>query len=203
MLISSGQIACTVASAPRTCFRSFYLLEMLRLPIVLLLSGASAYVLPSASLRSSVTSARALRTVMNEAPTVDIAQTAQAAMDNFLNMLPDDEEPPQSLIDLKAAVMDGDSMDIGAKIYLLLVDQCLGYDIVEGGVVKTQSDFSNLDDPEVKNKMAYIYTYGISMFKKGLVSEDALKDAILNKVAAKVGMDGPEFDKWLEIPAVE
>ena len=35
------------------------------------------------------------------------------------------------------------------------------------------------------------------------ILEDALKDAILNKVAAKVGMDGPEFDKWLEIPAVE
>ena len=41
------------------------------------------------------------------------------------------------------------------------------------------------------------------MFKRGYISEDALKDAVLNKVAAKVGMDGPSFDKWLEIPAVD
>ena len=41
------------------------------------------------------------------------------------------------------------------------------------------------------------------MFKKGYVGEEALKDIVLNKVASKVGMDGPAFDQWLEIPAVQ
>ena len=59
------------------------------------------------------------------------------------------------------------------------------------------------DDPKVKEKLAYIYTYGISMFKRGYISQDALKDAVLNNVASRVGMDGPAFDQWLEIPAVQ
>ena len=32
---------------------------------------------------------------------------------------------------------------------------------------------------------------------------DDLKDAVLNKVAGRVGMDGPAFDKWLQMPAVQ
>ena len=55
----------------------------------------------------------------------------------------------------------------------------------------------------MKEKLAYIYTYGISMFKRGYISQDALKDAVLNNVASRVGMDGPAFDQWLEIPAVQ
>jgi predicted DsbA family dithiol-disulfide isomerase len=41
------------------------------------------------------------------------------------------------------------------------------------------------------------------MFKKNYIAEDALKDAVLNKVANRVGMDGPAFDQWLAIPAVQ
>ena len=68
---------------------------------------------------------------------------------------------------------------------------------------KTKVDFGNLEDEEVMKKMTYIYTYGISMFKKGLIEEEALKDAVLNRLAAKVGKDGPGFDQWLAIPAVQ
>ena len=37
----------------------------------------------------------------------------------------------------------------------------------------------------------------------GYIKEDDLKDAVLNKVAGRVGMDGPAFDKWLQMPAVQ
>ena len=94
----------------------------------------------------------------------------------------------------------------------------------------TKVDFKNTDDPKVQEKMRYVYSCenapagsncnapdtaphrasrahlalpdGISMFKKGFITEDALKDAVLNKVASRVSMDGPGFDKWLEVPAV-
>lgn len=54
----------------------------------------------------------------------------------------------------------------------------------------------------VREKIGYVYTYGISMFKRGYINEGDLKDAVINKVAGRVGMDGPALDKWLEIPAV-
>ena len=41
------------------------------------------------------------------------------------------------------------------------------------------------------------------MFQRGFIAEDKLKDLVLNKVAARVGMDGPSLDKWLNIPAVQ
>ena len=60
-------------------------------------------------------------------------------------------------------------------------------------MVPTKVDYGNTDDPKVMEKMSYIYGYRISMFKRGYIKEDDLKDAVLNKVAGRVGMDGPAF----------
>lgn len=32
-------------------------------------------------------------------------------------------------------------------------------------------------------------------------SQDALKKIVLDDLAGKMGMDGPTFDKWLEMPS--
>jgi hypothetical protein len=53
----------------------------------------------------------------------------------------------------------------------------------------------------VREKLAYIYSYGITMFKRGMLDGDSLKEIVLADIAGRVNMDGPEFDKWLEIPA--
>ena len=67
----------------------------------------------------------------------------------------------------------------------------------------TKVDYANTDDPKVKEKMAYIYSYGITMFKRNFIAGDALKEIVLERIAGRIGMDGPTFDQWLEIPAVD
>ena len=124
-------------------------------------------------------------------------------MDSIMGALGDGVDPPKAMLGVKQAVSGGDPLEIGAALYLLLTEQALDYDIEDGKMQPTKVDFSNTEDMKVKEKMAYCYTYGINMFKRGFISEDALKDAVLNKVASRVGMDGPAFDKWLAIPAVE
>ena len=54
----------------------------------------------------------------------------------------------------------------------------------------------------VASKMAYCYEYGIKMFTRGLIKEDDLKQVVIEKLAGRVGLDGPKFDQWLGTPAV-
>lgn len=138
---------------------------------------------------------------MQEDKEINLAETATAAIDSVLGMLGDGAEPPKGLMPLKNAVADGEPMAIGNAMYLLLVEQCLDYDVVDGLMVPTTLDYGKTDDPKVKEKMQYIYSYGISMFQRKYISQDDLMDAVLTKVASRVGMDGPAFDKWLEMPA--
>jgi len=164
-------------------------------------SGWSA--LTTASLRSSrlvATDAEAA----SEAPTaVDIAESASRAIDTLVGMLDDGVSPPPSLLALKQAIESGESETIAKALYELLVEQTLDFDMSEERkLVETKVDYSQTDNALVREKMLYVYTYGISMFKRGYISGDALKEVVLEKVAARVGMDGPEFDKWLNIPAV-
>ena len=56
--------------------------------------------------------------------------------------------------------------------------------------------------PAVASKMAYCYEYGIKMFTRGLIKEDDLKQVVIEKLAGRVGLDGPKFDQWLGTPAV-
>ena len=154
------------------------------------------------SLKAGVTAARVSPAVrMQQDKEINLAETATAAIDSVLGMLGDGAEPPKGLMPLKNAVADGEPMAIGNAMYLLLVEQCLDYDVVDGLMVPTTLDYGKTDDPKVKEKMQYIYSYGISMFQRKYISQDDLMDAVLTKVASRVGMDGPAFDKWLEMPA--
>ena len=167
---------------------------------------AHSYLLPTpAMLRTRLASfPRSAGISMEEAaPQVSIAERATAAIDTIMGMMGEGVDPPTSLIDLKNSVSAGDPMDIGDKMYLLLCEQSLDYDLVDGTMVKSTLDYSNKDDPKVKEKIGYVYSYGINMYKMGLVSGDRLKDAVLSKVASRVSMTGEELDKWLEIPAVQ
>ena len=137
----------------------------------------------------------------------NLADMAMAAIDNVLRMC-QECDPPKALIGVKNALEEGEQLAIGNAMYLLLVEQCLDFDPVEDPQAEypqlqpTTTDWKNLEDPKVKEKLGYVYNYGIGMFQKGMISEDALKDAVLSKVAARVDMDGPAFDQWLQIPAV-
>ena len=56
--------------------------------------------------------------------------------------------------------------------------------------------------PRVMEKLSYIYRYGITMFQRGMLAEEPLKEIVLTKIASRVGMNGEEFDQWLQVPAV-
>ena len=65
----------------------------------------------------------------------------------------------------------------------------------------TKVDYSNKDDDAVREKMAYIYSYGITMFKRGLIRPEPLMKIVEERVARRVGLDGPVLDQWLNVPA--
>ena len=41
------------------------------------------------------------------------------------------------------------------------------------------------------------------MYKRGFIDGGALKTIVLERMAARVGLDGPGFDQWLAMPAAE
>ena len=88
----------------------------------------------------------------------------------------------------------------------LLVDQALDYDTLETDgqvvLVPTSVDYTNLEDPRIKDKMKYVYTYGIGMYTRGMMEAEQLKAIVLERLAGRIGMDGPAFDRYLEMPAV-
>ena len=70
-------------------------------------------------------------TMQEEQPQVNMVETATASIDRILQMLGPDMEPPSALMPLKQACTDGDEMAIGAKLYDLLIQQCLDYEVGE------------------------------------------------------------------------
>ena len=126
---------------------------------------------------------------------------ATAAIDQLLGMLGEDVDPPATLMPLKTAISEGDQGDISAALYCVLIEQALDYDNKEGKLYKTDVDFGNKDDPRVREKIAYIYSYGITMFKRGFIQAEPLQKIVVERIASRIGLDGPALDKWLEIPA--
>jgi len=163
-------------------------------------SDALALTLPRSfrGSRSAVTRAEA----PSEPQAPSMADLSTQSIDRFLEML-DGVEPPPSVMNLKAAVQAGDEAAMAEGMYLLLIDQSLDYDIGEdGSVTKTKLDLSDTSDEAVKEKFRYVYSYGITMLSRGMIAQEPLQKAVLEKLAGRVGMDGPEFDKWLQMPAV-
>merc|ERR1712113_465135 len=119
-----------------------------------------------------------------------MADMATAAMDQLLRMLPEGMDPPESLLTLKSAISEAGDGTITEALYAVMIDQTLDYDVTaEGMLAETKADYSNHEtDPLVREKVSYIYSYGITMFKRG-------------KIDARVGLDGAGLDKWLAIPS--
>ena len=173
----------------------------------LAVAASTSFMLPpiSTPLRPAARNAATAAVRMQDEPPApeNLGETATAAMDSIMQMLSDEAEPPKNLIAVKNAVSGGDALAIGEALYLLLAEQALDYDMKDGMMYPTAVDYSNTDDEKVREKMAYIYQYGISMLKRGYISQDALMDAVLTKIASRVGMTGEQFDQWLAIPKVE
>ena len=58
---------------------------------------------------------------------------------------------------------------------------------------------ADYDVPELKARLKSVYTYGIQMLLNGFIAEEDLKECVLERLAAKVGMDGPKLDEFLDM----
>ena len=178
--------------------RFFYLrLLATALPAQGLRLGAAAWRVPSVR-------APARAAVRADGDT-NVAELATKAIDQVLAQLGDGVEPPPSIGKLKAlALEDGAPEVLSETMFLLLIERTLEYDTSESGKLEpTKTDYSAKPDAMVAEKLGYAYTYGIAMFKQGLISADFLKSAVLERLAGRIGMTGEEFDEFLAMPAVE
>jgi len=134
----------------------------------------------------------------------DPFEVATAQADNLMSML-GEIDPPRTLLGLKQAISSGDIGQLRTAQFELLVDQTLLFDTEGEGeaisLVPTTATMTQ-DDPMTREKMRYVYSYGIKMFMAGFLEQDKLQEIVLERLAKKVGLDGPSFDVWLEMPAV-
>ena len=61
--------------------------------------------------------------------------------------------------------------------------------VVDSKITPTAVDYANKDDDEVKKKLRYVYGYGITMYMRGMLKEDFLKEMVLERLAGRVGLD--------------
>ena len=173
--------------------------------LVAALATAHAFHVPlpraSASVRRASGSMRRATVVVAEEQ--DMAEMATAAIDTLMGMLGDDTAPPKTLVPLKQAIQSGEGDAISKELYCVLVEQTLDYDVEDSKLVPTSVDYKNLTDPKVREKCSYIYSYGITMFKRDMIAGEVLKEIVLECIAGRIGMSGEEFDQWLDIPKVE
>ena len=97
---------------------------------------------------------------------------------------------------------EGDPATITQRLYELMVEQTLDYDVADEKLVLTAVDYANRDDEAVREKLSYIYRYGITMYQKEMIAKEPLMTIVLERIASRVGMNGEEFDQWLQVPAV-
>merc|ERR1719198_448582 len=104
-----------------------------------------------------------------------------------------DLEPPAVLRDLKVAVQASDVPAMQSGLYEMLIVQALSYELTDEGTLRPSTqDFADLsvDEESKKETMRYVYSYGITMFKRGMIQLEPLQEMVLTKLAARVGMDG-------------
>ena len=67
-----------------------------------------------------------------------------------------------------------------------------------GRLSPTQFDIKeNLDVPEVKAEFKHLYSYGMELIKRGLLSLDTGKEVVTKRLIDRTGLTPEEFDKWL------
>mmetsp|Transcript_20261 Transcript_20261/g.26228 ORF Transcript_20261/g.26228 Transcript_20261/m.26228 type:complete len:172 (-) Transcript_20261:54-569(-) len=130
-------------------------------------------------------------------PVVELAQNQVDKLRETLGSTP----PPPELIKLEADIKrDASKQELGLSMFNLLITMTLDYDNVDGYIEPA------LDLPEIlpqsedmRQKMTYLYTYGMRMNASDLLSLGDLKDTILNRMAKRVGLSGEDLDNWLDV----
>lgn len=108
---------------------------------------------------------------------VNYAELGTGAIDNFLQMLGEDQEPPMVLRTLKSAVESGEKAAIQAAMYEMLIVQAIEFQLSdEGKLVPSELDFTDLsvDEQAKKETMRYVYSCTVAKPKLSVRCQAAL-----------------------------
>ncbi|KAL9186541.1 hypothetical protein ACHAXT_005779 [Thalassiosira profunda] len=130
-----------------------------------------------------------------------LEESATSFIADLSSRLADGVDPPPEMEALREA-RDGDSDEgtLALRIYELMIEQGMTYDIdpETGRLSPTQFDIKeNLDVPEVKAEFKHLYSYGMELIKRGLLSLDTGKEVVTKRLINRTGLTPEEFDKWL------
>ena len=168
--------------------------ELLLLLLVLLHGSGHAFLStpPHRSRPSSAT-----RLLAGEDPMLN---AADLTIKNLKETLAPGVPAPPELDELVAARESGKGTEaLAASVYNLMCEQACLFDRDENGkFIPTRFDLSSdFDDPEVKQKIAYTYQYGINMITAGIINQDDVMEAAKDRLISRVGKTPEEFDAWL------
>uniref|UniRef100_A0A7S2HIB8 Uncharacterized protein n=1 Tax=Octactis speculum TaxID=3111310 RepID=A0A7S2HIB8_9STRA len=141
-----------------------------------------------------------------------LLDAARATIENSKSQLSPELQTPPSVAELEKylekAVLMGESseQETAALIFAVMCDQATlfrqdgetGY-MSESISLDLSRPESFKDDMMFKKQVKYVYSYGMKMAMGNLIDIDDLKACVLDRLAARVGMDGGELDEWLEM----
>mmetsp|Transcript_4281 Transcript_4281/g.9366 ORF Transcript_4281/g.9366 Transcript_4281/m.9366 type:complete len:217 (-) Transcript_4281:235-885(-) len=130
-----------------------------------------------------------------------LEESATQFIADLSTRLGDGVDPPPEMEALKKARDEGsDEITLATKIYELMIEQGMLYDIdaENGRLTPTQFDIkANLEIPEVKSEFKHLYEYGMELIKRGLIELDTCKGIVEKRLIDRTGLSPEEFDKWL------
>jgi Ca2+-binding EF-hand superfamily protein len=138
-------------------------------------------------------------------PKHNITAAAHFAIRNVMSSLVEGAEPPLEVSELKQSIEAGELPGIGSALYKLVVKQTLDFDMLNGTMSpssvanKDAKDLTTEELDEIKKRMLYCYRYGVNMVVEGYFSVDLLGEIVVNRLASRMGMDGPSLERWLEV----
>lgn len=209
------------SSAPVNIMK-FYLGQLLATMAVAHV-GAFAFVAPSCHLSSSAFPAVSMRSqivpsttmlsmsdfdfpsAMPEKPEQSMKEKLEESATQFIadieSRMSDGTDPPPEMEALKKARdADSDEKTLALRIYELMIEQGMLYDVdaETGKLSPTQFDIkANLDIPEVKSEFKHLYSYGMQLIARDLIDLDICKDVVKERLINRTGLSPEEFDKWL------
>lgn len=116
---------------------------------------------------------------------------------------------PSSMEFLSDAIARGGYTRIGEGIYAMTIDLTLDYDANENynpesgesPYTLTKVDYKKTDDPIVRDKVMYLWQYGLQMVERRFLPENSFYNIFETRVVNRMGMEPEDFiakyEEWL------
>jgi len=129
-------------------------------------------------------------------------QSADQFVENMINALSDGVDPPPELEAVKEArKRNASTAEITVKVYELMIERAMLYDEDPDTGALSVTGFTDIPSllqiPEVKKEFKHLYSYGMMLMNRKLISKDILKEIVIQRLINRTGLSPEEFDKWL------